>query len=226
MTVENGDAEYLDRDAVCRNHLLDLRPRRRYRRRQGKGRTLRRLPWRRRHFADREHSLAGGAARSVHPVAAGVLPRRHPQERADAADRRTAQQRRHPQPRRLFCLVAAAEESEARRRSRSVEEGRAGRRRPPLRLMPYRFLCRDQSRRPRRRPARGVSGQGAARLQVRRARRRRHGGDGRCRLSAARGRDRSAGALSGAFVESSRASRRLRRGRRKRYFTPAPSHTP
>jgi len=30
----------------------------------------------------------------------------HPQERADAADRRAAQQRRHPQPRRLFCLAA------------------------------------------------------------------------------------------------------------------------
>ena len=60
--------------------------------------------------------------------------------------------------------------ADAGRQSGSVEEGRAGRRRPPLRLMPYRQLCRHQGGRPRRRPARGISGQGAARLQIRRAR--------------------------------------------------------
>ena len=71
----------------------------------------------------------------VHPVAAGVLPRRHPQERADAADRRAAQQRGHPQSRRLFRLAAAAEGA-GRRQSGSVEEGRAGRGGPALRVMP------------------------------------------------------------------------------------------
>ena len=37
-----------------------------------------------------------------------------------------------------FASLHAAEGSEARRQSRSVEEGRAGRRRPALRLMPHR----------------------------------------------------------------------------------------
>ena len=66
--------------------------RRRYRGRQGKGRAVRRLPRRGRHFADGEHSLARRPARSFHSMAAGVLSRRHPQERADAADRGTTQQ--------------------------------------------------------------------------------------------------------------------------------------
>ena len=67
-------------------------------------------------------------ARSVHPVAARVLPRRRPQERADAADRRAAQQRGHPQPRRLLCV--------ARRRRRrpsltTIRISRRRARRPP-----------------------------------------------------------------------------------------------
>ena len=44
--------------------------------------------------------------------------------------------------------------------------------------------------------------EGAARLQVRRAIRRRHGGDGECRLFPQRGGNRGAGALSRAFVSS------------------------
>ncbi len=77
---------------------------------------------------------------------------------------------------------------------------------PALRLMPHRQLRRHQGGRPRRRPARGISGEGAARLQIGRAVRRRPGGDGRCRLSPERRRDRSARALSGAFVRERMAS--------------------
>jgi cytochrome c553 len=69
-----------------------------------------------------------------------------------------------------------------------------------LRLMPHRQLRRHQGGGPRRRPAPGISVEGAARLQIRRAIRRRPGRDGRCRLSPQRGRDRSAGALSGASL--------------------------
>ena len=60
-------------------------PRRRCRRRQGKGRDVHRLSWRRRYLADGEHAIARRPARRVHSVAAGFLSRRHPQERADAA---------------------------------------------------------------------------------------------------------------------------------------------
>ncbi len=63
-----------------------------------------------------------------------------------------------------------------------------------------RYLRRHQGGRPRRRPARGISRQGAARLQIGRARRRRDGGDGGCRLSPQRGRDRGARALSRASL--------------------------
>ena len=55
--------------------------------------------------------------------------------------------------------------------------------------------------RPRRRPARGLSREGAAGLQIGRAVRRRHGGDGGCRVSPQRGRDRGARALSRASVK-------------------------
>ena len=109
---------------------------------------------------------------------------------------------------------------------------------------------RHQGRRPHRRPARGISGQGAARLQIGRAIRRRHGGDGGCRLSPQRRGDRSAGALSRAFVRQNlilrsalrRASRRMERRLRllmvrdelaesrdaphHEEITPAASHTP
>ncbi len=97
------------RDRFRGNHCHFTRPRRRHRRRQGKGRALRRLPRRERRLADGEHALAGRPARPVHPVAARLFPRRCAQERADAADRRTAQQRGHPQSRRLFRFAAAAE---------------------------------------------------------------------------------------------------------------------
>ncbi len=53
-------------------------------------------------------SLAGQPG-SIPPVAARVLPRRLAQERPDAADRRGDHQRGHPQSRRLFRLVDAAE---------------------------------------------------------------------------------------------------------------------
>ena len=79
-------------------------------------------------------------------------------------------------------------------------QGRAGRRGPALRLVPYRQLCRRQSGPPRCRPAPGLSVEGAARLQVRRAIRRRHGGDGECRVFPQRRGNRGAGALSRAFV--------------------------
>jgi len=92
------------------------------------------------------------------------------------------------------------EGDKARRQSGSIEEGCAGRGRPALRLMPHRYLRRHQGGRARRGPARGISAQGAARLQIGRAFGRRPGGDGRRRLSSQRGRDRSAGALSGASV--------------------------
>ena len=105
--------------------------RRRRRRGQGKGRTVRRLSRRWRHFADGEHSLAGRPARSVHSVAAGVLPRRLAQERADAADRRADQQRRYPHSRRLFRLADAAQSFRSpttipicRRRARRPPSGR------------------------------------------------------------------------------------------------------
>ena len=45
----------------------------------------------------------------------------------------------------------------ARRQSRSIQERRAGRRGTALRVMPYRFICGNQSRGPPRRPARGIS---------------------------------------------------------------------
>ena len=65
----------------------------------------------------------------------------------------------------------------------------------PLRLMPYRRFCWHQGGGPPRRPARGLSFAGAARLQIRRACRR-PGRDGRRRLSAERRGNRSARTLS------------------------------
>ena len=88
----------------------------------------------------------------------------------------------------------------AGRQSGSVGEGQAGRGRAPLRLLPHRQFRRHQGGRAPRRPARGISVEGAARLQIRPARRRRPGRDGRRRLSPERRRDRSARALSGASL--------------------------
>ena len=70
-----------------------------------------------------------------------------------------------------------------RRQSRSIPQRRRGRRGPALRVMPYRHVCGHKGGCPPRRPARGLPAQGAARLQVGRAVRRRHGGDGGGRLS-------------------------------------------
>ena len=69
------------------------------------------------------------------------------------------------------------------RQSGSVGKGQAGRRRPPLRLLPHRQFRWHQGGGAPHRPARGISVEGAARLQVRPARRRRPGRDGRRRLS-------------------------------------------
>ena len=87
-------------------------------------------------------------------------------------------------------------------------KGARGRRGPALRLVPHRQLCRRQSGPPRGRPAPGLSGEGAARLQIRRAIRRRHGGDGECRLLPQRRGNRGAGALSRAFVTLAHLPRR------------------
>ena len=72
---------------------------------------------------------------------------------------------------------------------RIFQKGRAGGRRPALRVMSHRYLRRHQGRRPRRRPARGIPREGAAGLQIGRAGRRRHGGDGGCRIPHERGRE-------------------------------------
>src|SRR6185369_11687196 len=58
---------------------------------------------------------------------------------------------------------------------------------------------------PHCRAAQGISRKGAGGLQIGRAGRRRDGGDGRCRLSSQRGRDRGARALSRASVSGEAA---------------------
>jgi len=95
----------------------------------------------------------------------------------------------------LISLARSAEIAQ-RRQSRSVAERRAGRCRPALRVMPYRHLCGHESGGARRRPAGGISGEGAARLQIKRSIRRRHGGDGGSRLPLERGRNHRVVALS------------------------------
>ncbi len=65
-----------------------------------------------------------------------------------------------------FASLDAAQGFDTRRQSGFIQQGCAGCRGTPLRLMPYRYICGNQSRCPHRRPARGISGQGAARLQV------------------------------------------------------------
>ena len=194
-------------------HFRQLaRPRRRYRGRQGEGRTVRRLSRRKRHFADGEHSLARG--RSPTSSSSGNWCSSAPAPARTSRCSRSS----NSSTTTTSAISAPISRSSRRRRRRagrqsgSVEEGRAGGRRPALRLMPYRQLRRHQGGRPHRRPARGISVQGAARLQIGRAVRRRPGGDGRCRLSPERRRDRSARALSGAFVMSSRPSAQLRTG--------------
>ena len=109
-----------------------------------------------------------------------------------------------------FASLTPPKAAQARRQSRSVEERRAGGRGAALRLVPRRYICGNQGRRPHRRPARGISGQGAARLQIGRAIRRRRGGDGRCRLSAERGGDHRARALSRASVATDWPARSCR----------------
>ncbi len=100
-----------------------------------------------------------------------------------------------------FASLTPPARQQAGRQSRSVAKGAqaaAGRR---CASCHGDTLRRHQGRRPPRRPARGISGQGAARLQIGRAIRRRRRGDGGCRLSPERRRNRRAGALSRAFVE-------------------------
>ena len=93
---------------------------------------------------------------------------------------------------------------------------------PALRVMPHRQLRRNQGRRAPRRPARGISGQGAARLQIGRAVRRRRGGDGRCRLSPERRGNHRARALSRAFVSPDASTKRVSISPRAR--APARAH--
>src|SRR6266702_264145 len=66
--------------------------------------------------------------------------------------------------------------------------------------MPYGYLRRYQGRRAARGPARGISREGAARLQNQPARRRWRRRHGRRRVFAERGRDHRARALSGALA--------------------------
>ena len=137
------------RDVIGRNDLRIGCPRRRPRRRQGKGGDLRGLPRRKRHFADREHSLARGPARSVHSVAAGLLPRRCAQERTDAADRRADQQRGHPHSRRLFRVADPAQGARpttipiCRRRARRRPRAGAAPDATPIRLRERKAVARS-----------------------------------------------------------------------------------
>ncbi len=82
---------------------------------------------------------------------------------------------------RLFRLVDAAESFRTRRQSRFIQEGCRGGRRTALCVMPRRYIRGNEGGGASCRPARGIRGQGAARLQVKRASRWRRGGDGGCR---------------------------------------------
>ena len=70
--------------------------------------------------------------------------------------------------------------------------------------LPYRQLRRNEGGRAARRPARGISGQGAARLQNRRADRRRRSRDDGCRLSPQRRGNPGVGALPRASLNGCR----------------------
>ena len=119
-------------------------------------------------------------------------------------------QRRHPQSRRLFRLADAAQGA---RMTIRICRKRAGGGRPALRLMPHRQLRRHQGGRPRRRPARRISSKSAARLQIRRALRRRSSRDGGCRLSPERRGDHGARALSCASLAPCMTSAATKRWR-------------
>src|SRR6202167_2618827 len=77
---EKCDADCFGWDAFSCAYEWLVRRRRRHCCGQGKGRTVRRLSRRNRHFANREYPLARGPAGSVHPMAAGFLPQRRAQE--------------------------------------------------------------------------------------------------------------------------------------------------
>ena len=110
--------------------------------------------------------------------------------------------------RNLGAYFAALPPFKARqgRQSGSVRQGQTGRDGPALRLMSRRQFCRHQGGPSPRRPARGLSRQDAARLQIKRAERWSPGRDVRRRLSAQRRGDHRARALSLAFVTSSGTS--------------------
>ena len=190
-------------------------PRRRHRRRQGKGRTLRRLPRRKRHFADREHSLAGG---QPDQFIQWQLVFFRAGARKNEQMQPIVEQINNEDIRNLGAYFASLTPPKAAQPDDNPDlsqKGRAGRRRTALRLVPHRYLRRHQGGGPHRRPARGISGQGAARLQVRRAIRRRHGGDGRRRLSPQRRRDHRAGALSRASLRLWTSARAIPAGLRR-----------
>ena len=84
------------------------------------------------------------------------------------------------------------------------QEGRTGGGGAALRVLPYRLFRRHQGRGTARRPARGISGQGAARLQIGRADRWRRRRDDGCRLSPQRRGNPGARALSRASVNGCR----------------------
>jgi cytochrome c553 len=147
----------------------------------GEGRRLLRLSRRERHFADGEHpSLA--ASPIIHPVAAVFF---RAGSRKNDQMQPIAEQITNEDIRNLGAYFAqltppkAAEDDE----SGSVEEGRAGavgRRCASCHTDSYagtKAVARARG------PARGISRQGAARLQEQPARRRRWRCDGRCRLS-------------------------------------------
>src|SRR5258708_11653029 len=82
-----------------------------------------------------------------------------------------------------------------RRQSVVMQEGSRGGRRTALCVMPRRYIRGNEGGGASCRPARGIRGQGAARLQVKRASRWRRGGDGGCRrFPERRGNCRSGGA--------------------------------
>src|SRR5665213_2333164 len=70
---EKCDADCFSGNAVSYADERLVRLRRRHRCRQGKGRTVCRLSWRSRYFANREHPLARGPAGSVHSMAARLF---------------------------------------------------------------------------------------------------------------------------------------------------------
>ena len=169
---------YSDADDRCRVRAHpDTPPNRRG---QGKGRTVRRLPRRERHFeTENIPSLAGqpdqfiqwqlvffrGGSRKNEQMQPIVEQIGNEDIRTLGAYFRRGR-RRPPSPTTIpIC----------RRRARRPRWGGAARHAIPIDFAGTKAVAR-------RRPARGISGQGAARLQIGRTGRRRRGGDGGCRI--------------------------------------------